>query len=52
MSSSGKNEREVVRCVIKDDTRGLEAFVMDERRINAKIKEKRFMKENKIGAVI
>lgn len=43
MSSSGKNEREVVRCVIKDDTRGLEAFAIWESNRSTRIYKKYFI---------
>ena len=47
MSSSGKNEREVERCVMKDDTSGLEALATDERRKIANNSENVFMKNIK-----
>lgn len=52
MSSSGKNEREVERCVMKDDTSGLEALAIDERRKIANNSENVFMKNRKIEAGI
>lgn len=48
MSSSGKHEREVERCVMKDDISGLEALAIDERRKIANNSENVFMKNKKM----
>ena len=48
MSSGDKKERDVVRCVTKDDTNGLEALAKAHKRMKEDMNKRFFMKLNKL----